>query len=327
VHAYVEDQLVITPKLKANLGLRASLYLLPDTRHFCPEPRISASYHLFRPFTVKASYSRMNQYLHMLSNTSIGVPVDMWVSSVRHIGPSSSDLFSLGFFYKKSDRYQFSAELYHSTMNKLVRYADGAKYRQLIGQSWLDYVCTGKGEAYGAEFFAEKTEGRVTAWLSYTLSWSQRFFEQLNGGKPFPYEYNRRHQLKLVANYPIMEKQKGDKTIAHSISASFVYTSGHYITFATAEVQGAELPHIQDQQPETLKYVHSVNNLHLPDFHHLDVAYQIKTSRKNKSTLWNISLYNVYNHQNVYYYYKKNNQINQITYFPFLPSLTYTRAF
>lgn len=326
---YFEDQIILNNKTKMNIGLRASMYHVEKKNYWRVEPRLSLSYHLLQPFTIKASYSRMNQYLHMLSNTSIGVPVDMWVSSTSKIGPSFSNLYSVGFYFNKEKGMNFSGEFYYSDLHEIISYIEGAKYLQLSGCSWEDYVTMGNGEMYGAEFFAEKTTGRLNFWISYTLSWSNRKFTELNKGNSFPYKYDRRHQLKIYANYPLFELFKNGKHVSHSLSSSFVFLTGSFMTFATQEYSGIDLPYNNSNYYwfESRKYINEINNLQLPNFHHLDLSYNIKIQKGEKWNNWNFSIYNVYNHLNVYYYYKKDGEIKQVSYFPFMPSVTFTRRF
>jgi len=325
---YYEDDWILSKKVKLNYGLRGSWYRAGSANYFGVEPRIAVSYH-FRPhYTVKASYSRMKQFLHMLNNNSIGIPVDMWVSSTAKIKPGTSDLFSAGLFYQKTSEYDFSVECYYTSMNHVINYIEGAEFYKLMGHSWENYVTSGKGDAYGVELFAEKKKGALTGWASYTLSWSNRIFADLNNGKPFPYDYDRRHQLKLFANYQLFEREKRNKKINHSVSASFVLLSGNYVSFATQEYHAVNLPFYgEDNRFFTRKYMAGINNLKMPAFHHLDIAYQIKSEKNGKTNCWDFSIYNIYNHKNVYYYYKYKGIIKQVSFFPILPSVTFTRMF
>jgi outer membrane receptor for ferrienterochelin and colicin len=327
---YFEDDWILSEKVKLYYGLRGSWYYGGGADYLGAEPRLAISYHFKPHFTLKLSYSRMKQFLHMLNNNSIGIPVDMWVSSTAKIKPESSYLLSAGLFYQKTNEYNFSAECYYTNMKHVIHYIEGAEYYKLIGHSWESYVTSGKGDAYGVELFAEKKNGALTGWASYTLSWSNRIFADLNNGKPFPYDYDRRHQLKLFANYQLFEKEKKNKKINHSISSSLVVLSGNYISFPTQEYHAVSLPFYgygEDNSFLTRKYTAGINNLKMPPFHHLDIAYQIKMEKNGKTNCWDFSIYNVYNHKNVYYYYKSKGKIKQVSFFPILPSVTYTRKF
>lgn len=328
--SYYEDDCILSEKVKLNYGLRGSWYYEGGANYFGAEPRIIVSYHFSPHYTVKASYSRMKQFLHMLNNNSIGVPVDMWVSSTAKIRPGASNLFSTGLFYQKSNEYNFSVECYYTSMKHVIHYIEGAEFYKLMGHSWENYVTTGKGDAYGVELFAEKKKGELTGWASYTISWSNRIFADLNNGKPFPYDYDRRNQLKLFANYLLLEREKRNKKIKHSVSASFVLLSGNYVSFPTQEYHAVSLPFYgygEDNSFFTRKYMSGVNNLKMPTFHHLDIAYQIKSEKNGKTNCWDFSIYNIYNHKNVYYYYKYKGTIKQVSFFPILPSVTFTRMF
>jgi outer membrane receptor for ferrienterochelin and colicin len=324
---YFEDEWTISKDFKINYGLRSTWYNIRTTNYFGLEPRLALDYKFNSKITIKASYSRMKQYMHILSNNSIGVPVDMWVASTKRVVPETSDLISSGLFYQLNDNINISLEGYYSTMRNLVHYIEGAEYYKLAGQSWENYVTTGKGNSFGTELWIEKKCGQLTGWFSYTLSWSNRLFKDLNNGKKFPYEYDRRHQLKICGNYVFNEKETKNKKVKHTVSASFVFLSGNCISFPTQEYHAAEFPFLNNNTDDILysrSYTSSINNLRMPPFHHLDIGYQISIEKKGKLYIWDFSVYNIYNHLNVFYYYKKDGQIKQVSFFPILPSVSFT---
>lgn len=193
VIVYIDQDLTISKLLKMNLGLRATDYMVSKLNYWSLEPRLTLSYLLNDNMTVKASYSRMKQFMHMLSNSTIGVSTDMWVSSTKKIKPGTSNLISAGLFYQKTDMYKLSAEIYYSEMKRVTKYKEGGQYFRKLGETWDNVVTIGTGQAYGLELFAEKKSGNFTAMASYSLSESNRKFSHLNNGNRFPYKYGRRH--------------------------------------------------------------------------------------------------------------------------------------
>lgn len=323
---FVEDELVLSEKMKLNAGTRFSMYHVGKKNYWGIEPRVAFSYHLLQKATLKLSYSRMKQFIHVLPNTGTGIPVDRWITSTEKIEPGKSDLYSAGLFYQPNNDISISMEGYYSTLKNVVRYNESDYVYQDDSDSWEDKILAGKGETYGAELFVEKNKGRFNGWLSYTLSWSNRIFAELNNGEKFPYTYDRRHQLKLAVTYDLFEKQKSGKKISHAVSSSFIYLSGNYVTFPTQEYEAQSLPYVNSSNT-TLQYIAGVNNLKMPDYHRLDLSYKITIDKNNKQSTWNFSIYNVYNHMNVFYIYKDEEGLKQVTFFTIIPSVTFTRKF
>jgi len=179
------------------------------------------------------------------------------------------------------------------------------------------------------ELMAEKTNGKLTGWIAYTLSKSTRQFNEINFGNPFPYAYDRRHQLNINANYFLGENSKKGKNIRKEFSASFNYASGNYITFAEQEYQGIPLPLMEGSKYEEEWFakrslLNQVNNYQMPAFHNLNLSYRIERHSIDKTIIWNFSIYNVYNRLNPWYYYKKGIKLKQITMFPVIPSVSFT---
>ena len=279
--------------------------------------------------STKLSYSRMNQYLHQLQNTTLGIPTELWVSSTAKIGPGTSGLYSAGVFWARNNGYRFSSEIYYTNLQNVLRYKDGTLALKERDDSWEDFVATGKGKSYGIELMAEKTTGKLTGWVAYTLSKSTRQFDEINFGKEFPYEYDRRHQLNINTNYCFSEIFKKGKNIKRELSANFNYASGKFITLAEQEYQGIPLPLMEGSRYgagwfEKRSLMNSVNNYQMPAFHNLNLSYRIERQSAGKSYVWNFSVYNVYNRLNPWYYYKQGDKIKQITIFPVIPSVSFS---
>lgn len=326
---YLEADVDLTEKLKASAGLRAGNMLTEGKNYPGLQPRLSIRHLVSEQVSTKLSYSRMNQYLHQLQNTTLGIPTELWVSSTNKIRPGKSDLYSAGVFWTKGNGYRLSSEVFYTNLRNVLRYKDGTLALKERNDSWEDFVATGKGKSYGIELMAEKTTGKLTGWVAYTLSKSTRQFDEINFGKEFQYEYDRRHQLNINTNYCFNEKLKKGKTIKRELSASFNYASGKYITLAEQEYQGIPLPLMEGSRYGAgwlarRSLMNSVNNYQMPAFHNLNLSYRIERQSAGKTYVWNFSVYNVYNRLNPWYYYKQGDKMKQITVFPVIPSVSFT---
>ncbi len=183
--AYTEDDLVITRRLGANIGARIDNYLSGGKNYFYFQPRITTRYLFSKGLAVKASYSKMAQFLHLITNSSVGLPTDLWVSSTEKVKPQNSWMTSLGFFYEPIAGYEFSVDGYLKKMDNIIRLEEGASFLASRQQTWEDNVISGKGEAYGIEFLLKKDVGKLTGWVGYALSKSVNQFEEINNGNPF----------------------------------------------------------------------------------------------------------------------------------------------
>jgi len=324
--AYVEDEIRLTEKLSVNAGLRGSLFSVNDKTNSNLQPRLASHYLINKHLSVKASYTYMAQYLHLLTNSSIGLPSDLWVSSTKNVPPQLSEQVALGVVKDLRDgAYEISLEGYYKRMNQLITYRDGASYLYQNGENWENKVVDGDGESYGVELFVNKKVGKLNGWLGYTLSFSNRWFEEINNGKPFPFKYDRRHDLSLLVNYALPRERM--------LSLTFVYNTGTAITLPTARYQGVKPPHWEyaPYYEDAFDYrtlANQRNNFRTPSYHRLDISYQKQkeTKRKNQRT-WIFSLYNAYSRLNPYFVYEANGKLKQYSLFPIIPSVTYRLEF
>jgi hypothetical protein len=176
---YVEDDYEISKRIKANVGLHYSGFLVDDKYYHSLQPRLSARYMINESWSMKASYAKMQQYIHLLTNNNIGLPTDLWVPATDKIRPQKSHQFALGLTKTFTDMYRLSVEGYYKTMDNLIEYKDGASFMG-ANTEWEDKVDMGKGWSYGGEVFFEKRLGKLTGWVGYTLSWSNRQFANIN---------------------------------------------------------------------------------------------------------------------------------------------------
>lgn len=247
------------------------------------EPRASASFMLDRNSSVKASYNRLYQYLHLLSNSTSGTPTDLWYPSTPLVRPEIGDQWALGYFRNfQENTWEFSVETYFKKLRHQVDYEDGAE--PFLNPDLEAELVFGEGRAYGAEFFLKKNKGDFTGWFSYTLSKSERRFDAINEGNWFSARQDRTHAVSLVATYRISPRL--------SASGAWVYYTGDAVTFPTGkyEIDG-----------EIVTLYTGRNGDRMPDYHRLDLGlnWQLKERRHWSSEL-NFSVYNAYNRKNAF---------------------------
>ncbi|MFT6883377.1 MAG: hypothetical protein ACI83W_000166 [Marinoscillum sp.] len=256
------------------------------------EPRFSFKYTLTPTTSIKGSYNRMSQYLHLVSNTAASLPTDVWNPSSNNIRPQLADQVALGLFKNFfNNKLEASAEVYYKEMQNQVDYIDGADL--LINEFIEGDLLAGEGRAYGLEFFLKKNTGKVNGWVSYTLSKSELQIDGINNGNWYPTRFDQRHNVKVTANYDMSERW--------SFSTNFTYITGTPYTLPTQryEVQGYTIP-----------IVNGRNNGRIPDYHRLDLAatWQMKKIKKDGSAkklqdFWVFTVYNAYSRRNPFSIY------------------------
>ncbi|WP_233378325.1 TonB-dependent receptor [Maribellus sp. CM-23] len=220
-NAFVEDNYDITSKLRANLGVHFSLFNVQNTTYTSLEPRLSLRYLFSDNLSLKASYTKMSQYIHLLSSSTISLPTDLWLPVTKDVKPQKSHQIAVGAALKTGKGYDLTIEGFYKTMDNLIEYKEGASFTG-VSKDWESKIEMGKGWSYGAEVMLEKKTGKTTGWLGYTLSWADRKFENLNFGKKFPAKYDRRHDVSLVLIHEFSKK--------FDIGMVWVYGTGNATT-------------------------------------------------------------------------------------------------
>jgi hypothetical protein len=349
---YVEDDIHVGSKLRLNPGLRFSHFNTQQSNYYCLEPRFNSSYNISSTLAVKASASIMNQYIHLLSNTGVGLPTDLWVPSSNFIKPQQSWQVAGG-VTKDVIQHHFSVSVegYYKHMNNTIAYKDGASFLGVsddgTGESalasnynWEKNITLGQGWSYGAEFLVQKKVGKLTGWVGYTLSWTQFQFDELNEGKAFWARYDRRHDISVVAIYKLLE-QEGERN-GITLSATWVYGTGNAITLPIAEFSA---PIHQVAPSSNNSFLSSMfvnqytgkNQFRMAPYHRMDLGIQISKKKPLWVRTWEFSIYNVYNRYNPYFYYigsdgtlfnpGNNRVLRQITLFPIIPSVSWNIKF
>ncbi|MBI1838212.1 MAG: TonB-dependent receptor plug domain-containing protein [Flavobacteriia bacterium] len=322
VSIYFEDEHKITNRLKANYGLHHSSFFVGTKQYHQLQPRISTNYILTENSSLKFGYSRTAQFLHLLSNTGIGLPTDLWVPATERVAPITANQVSLGYNYEFKRIYNLTVEGYYKKMNHLIQYKEGSSFFS-EDMDWQNKIEVGQGWAYGGEFMIEKRKGRLTGWIGYTLSWSMRQFDNINFGKIFPYRYDRRNDISIVATYKIND--------TWDVGAVFVYGTGNAVSLATQTYNLAPNTLMSNFYNSQISYFSSINNYRMPAYHRMDIGFNRTRQKKWGETVLSLSVYNVYNRQNAFYLFteQKGSKIvlKQISIFPIIPSISWKFKF
>lgn len=332
VSLFAEDEMSLTDRLKVNAGLRYTLFYVQGEAYQSLQPRFSARYLLGRNLSAKVSYTKMNQYIHQLSNSYISQPTDIWVPVTEKIRPMSAHQVTGGLFWHWN-KLDFSVEGYYKRMNNLVEYKDnGPAVSAFAG--WEDRVAMGKGRAYGVEWMVQKKTGRLSGWIGYTLSWSDRWFPDgtVNKGTRFPAKYDNRHKIDIVASYKLSRKVE--------LTSAWMYASGNHITIpdryyrpATGQAGNG---YFQDWYNASHDMnASSRNNYQLSPYHRLDVGVNFyRYKKKGRMGIWNLSISNLYCKPNAFSvrvrpvdYLDGKVMLEESLLFIFVPSVSYTYKF
>ncbi|MCK9480576.1 MAG: TonB-dependent receptor [Bacteroidia bacterium] len=315
---YIDNQIKIGNRSEFNVGLNYAGFFFKSTQYSSLQPRVSFNTYLTKKIVVNIGYSKTQQYMHLLTNSTIGIPSDLWILSSDKIKPQSNEQIGLGFKYN-SETFNFGIDGFSKQMHNVIDYKDGANYLR-NSNNWADFITAGKGNAIGVEVYVEKTVGKLVGWIGYCLSKSTREFADINNGEPFLFRYNRLHDISSTVTYKINQR--------NIFSANFIFATGNPITLPNQIYSG-----ISTGTPSVDIYVNNKrNNYIMPNYHRLDINYS--NYKKNKLGLrtWSFGFYNVYNRQNAFFITPSYNDVGnrvlrQVTLFPIIPSFTYRQEF
>ncbi len=337
IDAYIEDDFSIGSMVKLNLGVHASGFYVKKTFYKSLQPRAALRVSATENLSLKASYASMAQYIHLLSNTSIGLPTDLWVPVTDTIKPMTSQQVALGGIYNYQDKFEISLEGYYKWMNDVISYKPGASYLT-SDNDWQEMVTVGTGWSYGAEFLIRKDIGRLTGWIGYTLSWSWRKFEEVSPDK-FPYHYDRRHDVSIVATYKLSDKIDFGATWVFGTGTAITLPYDKYLAlndytgFIGIEHDGTK-PYV-----EYIDNVEQRNNYRTPNYHRLDLGVNFHKKKKWGERTWSVGIYNAYFRQNYFFIYidydyehftgngEPEKVLKQVSLFPGIPYVSYSFKF
>ena len=324
--AYAEDDFKISNRFKANIGVHASAFSVEGKTYWSVQPRLSARLLLAKKWSAKASFVTMTQYLHLLTNSGVGLPTDLWVSPTEKIKPQQSWQGALGIAHTFKDQFEVSLEGYYKKMDNLITYKEGSSFL-VSSESWEDKVAVGQGWSYGGELFIQKKKGKTTGWLGYTLAWSSRQFDELNQGKKYPFKYDRRHDLSLAVMHKVSDRIE--------LSAAWIYGTGNAVSLPISEfdvnddVGSGSFPYISTA---AVNYGEK-NSFRMRAYHRLDLGMNIHKKTKWGEQYFNISVYNAYSRRNPFFitreYSEKQGKevFKEVSLFPIIPSFSYNFKF
>lgn len=340
---YINDDFKATEKLTLNYGLRLSMFsvlggdtfntydngVLTDSEflekgkfgktYVNLEPRITANYRINEVSSIKGGYARNTQNLHLLSNSSSGNPTDQWIGSSYSVKPEIADQISAGYSRNfNNNNYEINAEVYYKSMQNQIDFKNGAEITFDAAADVEGELLFGKGRAYGLEIIAKKKSGKLTGWISYTLSKTERKINGINDNDWYNARQDKTHDLSVVATYELNQKW--------SFSGLFLYSTGNAVTFPTGKYE---------LQGQTIFQYSKRNADRMPAYHRMDLSatYEPNKNKRWKSS-WSFGIYNVYGRENAYTIAFEDNPNNpgttramQTSLFKFVPNITYNFKF
>ena len=340
--AYVSDEWSVNNKLKINSGIRATSFSILGPGDFYTyddrgnikntatyvsgkivksylifEPRFALTFQLNDVSSVKASYSRNVQNLHLLSNSTGSNPTDLWIPSSNNVKPEIADQISGGYYRNIDDnKYALSAEVYYKGLQNQIDYKNGAVL--VANQLVESQLVFGKGRAYGLELYFKKKYGKLNGWISYTLSRTERKIDGVNNNSWYPATQDQTHNLSIVAIYQLNKKW--------TFSSDFVFYTGNAVTWPSGKY---------DVNGRRVFYYTERNGYRMPSTNRLDISATLEGKKTKKfEGSWTFSIYNVYGRENPYFVQFQDDPANpektqavQYSLFRWVPSVTYNFKF
>lgn len=340
---YINDDFKATEKLTINYGMRLSFFsvLGGDTFNTYEngelmgsqylekgkfgktytnlEPRITANYRINEVSSVKGGYSRNTQNLHLLSNSSSGNPTDQWIGSSYSVKPEIADQISAGYSRNfNNNNYELNAEIYYKSMQNQIDFKNGAQIGFSTAADVEGELLFGKGRAYGLELIAKKKSGKLTGWISYTLSKTERKIDGINDNQWYNARMDKTHDISIVATYQLNPKW--------TLSGLFLYSTGNAVTFPVGKYE---------LNGQTVFQYNSRNADRMPAYHRMDLSatYEPESNKRFRGS-WTFGIYNLYGRENAYTITFEDNPNNpgttramQTSLFRWVPNITYNFKF
>ncbi len=316
---FVQNKFPLSSKVNFTTGIRGSLYTTNESNYFFLEPRLLLSYE-HENHQLNFSYSRVSQFIHLLSNPGLGLPSDLWVPSTSNVPPEISNIFSIDYYRKKQNR-SFGLSLWYKTFDNIIEYSNPSIiiYSLIINNelyqvevdnsSWESRISFGKGHAFGFESFAQGTIGSFDLNVNYAYTRTLRVIGSIDGGSAFPYKFDSPHNISAQIKYRVNNH--------NSLVLNWQFASGTAYTLLDTQRLGT------DGEPVLIPS--SRNNFRLPDFHHLDIHYRLEKKLKGGRLIYDIGIYNIYNRLNAFYEYLSQDtpqgspELIKVSIYPILP--------
>jgi hypothetical protein len=377
-HAYITDDWELTDYLKLNTGIRFSYFAQvgPFTRYLKNqsgsivdsviygrqkkvvdynglEPRAALRWTLTKSSSLKASFTRNFQYIHLASISSVSLPTDVWMPSTEYIKPQIGNQYAVGFFKNfKNDEYETSFEAYYKDMKNLIEYKEGAQPQDNVLDNPDNSFTFGSGKAYGGEFFVKKSAGKLTGWIGYTLSWTKRKFAEINMGQEFYAKYDRRHDASLVVTYEYNKRWTFSGIWVYgtgnagTLPNSLAFFEGDIMTiygmrnsyrFQPYHRMDLSATYTPDRKKQILRKKLKIENKQKAQGKEINTENIPRKWMKGYESSWSFSVFNAYNRMNPYFiYFDSEGEFTQGTFkvtakqvslFPILPSITWNFKF
>lgn len=336
--SYLEYIWSPSKKMRMNLGVRSALFTINKKTYSSLQPRISIAYQIGEKSFLKLSFASMAQFINLLTSEAFSLPTDQWVPSTDRITPQNSIQYTGGISKSIYRNLDLSVEIFYKKLKNVISLKEGENFIQDFSTEWEDKITQGKGKVYGLEFLLRRNKGRINGWIGYTWSKNQRQFDDINFGRWFPFQFDRRHDASIVLKYKCRK--------AYVIGFNWVYGTGNAVTLATQKY--AITPDYDQSSNDILQLtsgerlvIDKKNNYRLTNYHRLDlsISYKKKLVKGMKSNL-TFSIFNVYNHINPYFVrvqekavlqsdqsFKNKLVLQEVGLLPFLPSLSYSVSF
>ena len=318
--AYLENEWQVARDFKINMGLHLASFQVDGQNYASLQPRLIANWRVKKGLELNGYLSKMTQFVHLLSNSTLGLPNDLWVPSTGAVKPEQSWQLGLSSVLRLENGWQLTGDLYAKQMSQLLAYSEGA----LFFNDWESNLTSGTGSAYGMELLVEKRQGKTTGWASYSLAWADRRFPLVNNGRRYPYRYDRRHTFTLAFVRTINDWVEVSGSWAMNSGFAFSLPQGRYQVF----LPGVGSVDVVDYGEK--------NNFRMPVYHRLDLGVNLYFESESVRHTLNFGVYNLYNRRNPLYYnlesryvtegneIREERQFNPVWLLPVLPALNYS---
>jgi hypothetical protein len=328
-HAYIQDEMNLSSTIKVNMGTHFSMYNTGSKNYYSVEPRLSMRILMTPSFSVKAAYSLMTQYIHLLNTANMSLPTDLWLPVSERINPMRAWQTALGGEWEIDRGFSFSAEAYYKELSNLIDYKDSQSFFD-FSTSWDNKLTSGDGNSYGLELLLHKKLGAWSGWAGYTYSISTSHFNQINNGKAFRSNNDRRHDASIFLSYIFNSRADA--------SLTWAFGSGKPVTLPSEKYFAPPLPTSSAISSDYSESFSKRNGYLMPNFHRLDVGMNFHKEKSWGKRTWSLGIMNLYGRQNPFFLYFSDNKnpssgeitrsLKQFSLFPFpLPYIRYTIYF
>ncbi|MFT7298622.1 MAG: hypothetical protein ACI9WO_001435 [Sphingobacteriales bacterium] len=327
---YVEDNFSPNANFNFTPGIRLASFNIQDKSYVKIEPRLNIKYRVIPSLFLFGSYARMNQFILLLTNSGTGLPADLWVPIINDLSPSTSDQYSVGLDYSINSKFTLNVESYYKEVSNIIEYDVGRSFYEVnlqddepVFESFDKKIVSGDAKGYGIEFKLDGEIEKWSGWVSYSLSKTTHYFDDLNNGTPFPARYDRRHDFSTVV---LRKLNRGRK-----LSLSWIYQSG--INLSLPNGFGVFTVQPNNDNPKEVGLSSARNGFQAEATHRLDLSYSTFKYTSYGSKSWVFSIYNAYMRANPFYYEVKAERENgrnsplrvgiyKIALYPIVPSVT-----